>query len=240
MKYFLSILSFFLFSSVALTPVFAAGDVLPSPTPCQPVYGGGTSCVSILTITKAVQNPSDKGFVHNLTVNDSMYLPEQTVSFKIVVSNTSDKTVNSVVIKDTFPQYLTFVSGPGSFDSKNRSVSVKIDSLKKDETKTYDLKMKIAKADALPKNGETFCLINQATATVNKEVVSDNSQFCVQNKATAMKVVPTQVPNSSKGGLPLYQAPKVTTTPSTGAESLALLALAPLGGIGLLLRRRIK
>jgi hypothetical protein len=57
--------------------------------------------------------------------------------------------------------------------------------------------------------------------------VSDSAQLCIEKQAPV-----------TRGGLAVMPAPKVTKTPATGAESLILFGLAPLGSLGYILRKK--
>ena len=49
-----------------------------------------------------------------------------------------------------------------------------------------------------------------------------------------------QTPTQTKGGQTIYPVSQSKTTPSTGPETWAIVALIPLGGIGMLLRNKAK
>ena len=62
----------------------------------------------------------------------------------------------------------------------------------------------------------------------NNQQSSDNSQFCIQKP----------VLGETKGGLKVFPAPSVTTTPPTGPEMLPLIGLIPTGVLGFILRKK--
>lgn len=229
---------------IAASVLFAAPSALAAGygtngygSPCQPIYGGGVNCATAnISLNKTVKNPQTKEFVNNLGVNDAKYAPDQEVTFKIAVTNTGDATLSNVKVTDNFPQYITFVSGNGTYDKNTRAFTFTVDSVKAGETKSYEIKAKLAKNTDLPKDTGVFCLVNQAVTINNDQTVTDNAQFCIENQTVTTATVPT-----TKGGIPVYPtSPSVKTTPATGAESLMLMALAPLSGLGVFLRRKTK
>ncbi len=204
-------------------------------TTCQPIYGGGQSCVQTgnILINKTVMNPSTNVFVDNLSVNDPHYVPNGITTFQLVVTNTGSATLSTVDVKDIFPQFVTFASGPGTFDSNTKTLSFQITNLNPGESRTFTITGNIVSSSQLPSN-QISCVVNQATATSNGQTSTDNAQFCVENPAPTSAAQPV----TTKGGLPVFPAPAVTTTPKTGPEALALAALLPTGLFGQFLRKK--
>lgn len=199
---------------------------------CQPIYGGGETCVQVgnISINKTVKNPSTGSFVDNLSVNDPKYSPTSTVNFQITVTNTGNGNISSTTVKDTFPNYVTFVSGPkdGKFDSNSKVLTFTVGNLAAGASQTFDVSAKVADQGSLPADQGVTCVVNQVNATSNdNQQSSDNSQFCIE------KPTPT-----TKGGLKVFPAPAVVTTPSTGPEMLPLIGLIPSGLFGIFLRRK--
>lgn len=197
---------------------------------CQPVYGGGQTCVSTekVVINKTVKNPQTGAFVDNLSLNDPRYLGGQSVTFQLTVTNTGNADLASVDVSDVLPNYVEKVSGPGSFDAKSKTLSFKVQNLKANESRTFTVGATIVDASKLPLNQGVTCLVNQAVAKIPGEESKDNSQFCVEKQA----------PATTKGGLPVMQAPAMAQTPSTGPEMLPLVGLIPGGAFGFFLRRK--
>lgn len=229
-------------------PVFAAGQVTPTPTQtavkgtsvygtsCTPGYGGyGKDCPNpgVVSINKLVLDPNSddvamKGgsqsaelFVENLGPTDNKYAAGESAAFKLIVTNTGTKTLTDVLVRDLFPQYVTFVSGQGTFDQN--TFSVVIDRLEPGQSKEIIIRAKIVDANQLPNT--ISCVINQAHAIAEGKTAQDNAQFCIENPQKA-----------TKGGQTVYPTPKATTTPPTGAG--AALILIPGAVAGLLLRKR--
>lgn len=224
----LSIVAFLAFAGNSFA---AAGVYGGYGVPCQPIYGGGETCVSKgnILINKTVQNPQSKGFVDNLSLsNDPKYGPDSTVTFQLTVSNTGDKELKDIDVTDSFPSYLSFVSGPGTFDTNSKTLTFNIPSLKANESKSYTIKGKVVNSSSLPADQAVNCVVNQAKAIADRQESSDLSQFCIEKTVT-----------TTKGGIPVMDAPKgLKQTPSTGPEMLALIGLIPAGLGGLYLRRK--
>ncbi|MCL4353627.1 DUF11 domain-containing protein [Patescibacteria group bacterium] len=211
----------FLLLITVLSSVPAFGD-----TSCQPIYGGGQTCVQSpsISINKTVQDPQTGNFVDNLSINDPKYTPGQNVTFQIAVTNTGNTSLSNIDVSDIFPQFVDFVSGPGNFDAKSKNLSFTIDQLDPNQTKTYTVVGKIS--SNLPQNASTLCVVNQAVAAAGNSQSQDNAQFCIQNQIA-----------TTKGGLPVMPPTRITVTPPTGPEALPLLALIPSGFLGLILKR---
>ena len=202
-------------------------------TSCQPIYGGGETCVQVgnISINKTVKNPTTGSFVDNLSVNDPKYSPASTVNFQITVTNTGNGNISSTTVKDTFPNYVTFVSGPGSFDSNSKVLTFTVENLAAGASQIFNVSAKIVDQNSLPADQGVTCVVNQVNATSNdNQQSSDNSQFCIEK--------PTQPGTTTKGGLKVFPAPAVVTTPATGPEMLPLIGLIPSGLFGIFLRKK--
>ncbi|MBI2034360.1 MAG: DUF11 domain-containing protein, partial [Candidatus Levybacteria bacterium] len=112
---------------------------------CQPIYGGGESCIQVgkIFINKTVQNPKSSEFVDSLSINDPKFSPEQNIQFKLTVTNNDNATAQDVVVKDTYPQYVNFTSGDGKYDNNTKTLTIEVGELKAGESKTYTLAGKI-------------------------------------------------------------------------------------------------
>ncbi len=212
--------------------LFALSSLLfaaPVSAQCTPIYGGGVTCPAItVSINKTVANPQTGVFVDNLGANDPKFAIEQAVTFKLAVTNTTNQSIGRVIVKDIFPQFVSFVSGPGSFDPASRTLSFEVANLSAGETRTFEVKGKTAAENQLPSNAGIVCVTNQATATLDDgRLTQDNSQLCMGKNVIATQVVVT------KGGV-------VTQIPSTGPELFSLLLLVPSALLGVVLRKKAK
>jgi uncharacterized repeat protein (TIGR01451 family) len=207
-------------------------------TSCQPIYGGGQTCITTgnISINKTVLNPETNKMVDGLSINDPRYQPGYLVTFQIAVTNTDNNNISKIKVSDVFPQYVTFSSGPGSFDNNTKSLSFEIDNLAANETKTFTILGRIVSDSQIPiSQGGIVCVVNQAIAynLDNKSQVSqDNAQLCIEKTPVPAVVVNT------KGGFPVLPSAPVTYSPKTGPEMFGLIALIPTGIAGLFLRKK--
>lgn len=224
MKSFLSIIFLLtIFSFVIPSKSFAGVS-------CQPIYGGGQTCVTIgnAVINKKIFNPSTSVFVDNLGVNDPKYQPDYIVNFKLEVTNNGNTNIARVDVKDIFPQYVEWLSGPGNFDQKTKTLTFTMENLAPNETRVFLVIGKVVAINQFPNNQNLICVVNQAVATTVEGAISqDNSQFCIERKVTV----------TTKGGFPVLPPVPVYTSPSTGPEALALFSLIPAGLAGFALRK---
>jgi uncharacterized repeat protein (TIGR01451 family) len=201
---------------------------------CQPIYGGGQSCVTTnnIVVNKTVLNPQTNQFVDNLSINDPKYQPGFITTFQISVTNTGNNNISQVDVKDIFPQYVSFASGPGTFDTNANTLSYSLTNLAPNETRTNSVVGRIFNAAQISvAQNSVVCVVNQAIAMINNANVSqDNAQFCIQNTA------PVAV-TTTKGGFPVYSSVPVTSTPSTGPDAFSLILLAPTGLAGIFMIR---
>ncbi len=213
------LLSFFIVSHA-----FAAEDVS-----CSAIYGGGKLCTSHpdLSINMQIAEPDSSVFREALTAQSNYYKPGEIVTFKITITNVSNKNLTDIDVVYTFPPY---TSGGNTTNVFSR----KIASLEKGDTTSFNTQARIAK-DNLPLTSP-LCLVNYVEMRQGGKVGSDATQFCVNN-AQAVASAQTKNPEANKG-LPVYDKVKAVKTPATGPEAFVFL-----GGIlsiigGLLLRKR--
>jgi uncharacterized repeat protein (TIGR01451 family) len=237
-QYNIATVSFFIMNKIFLSVFALAIFILMASaqgalanTACQPIYGGGQTCVQVgnVVINKTVQNPQTAAFVDNLNINDPKFAPASSVKFNITVTNTGSSAIAKTTVKDTLPQFVNFVSGSGSFDSNTKVLTFDVENLAAGESRTFTIAAKVTDSGQLPADQGITCVVNQALATSeNGQQSSDNSQFCIQKP----------VLGETKGGLKVFPAPAVTTTPSTGPEMLPLIGLIPSAVAGFFLRRK--
>lgn len=214
--------SILLLGALSVFPTKAFAD-------CQPIYGGGQTCTSFnFTIDKKVQVPGKGGgnFVDNLTFNDPRFSPSQTVSYELIVTNTGNNNIPTLNIVDTFPQFINFVSGAGSYDTNSKKLSFTVNNLGAGQNQKFNLTAQIADSKTVPAGvtcelNDTNNVTNKVTATdTNGASDSDSSTVCIQNSTAVLP------------------AATVKTTPATGPEMIPLLLLFPGALGGLFLRKR--
>lgn len=210
--------------------IIFTGNTVFADTVCQPVYGGGQTCVTTgnMFVMKQVQNPQTGQFVDNLTINDHHFAPADIVTFKIFLRNTGGTVIPQTKVFDTLPAFTSFVSGPGIFDQNAKTLTFTVDNLNPGETRDVaTIQVQVIDAKGLPDG--TNCEPNSVAATpsTGQPTQTATSFFCIQKSVV-----------TTKGGLPVFPPSKVTTTPSTGPEFLPLISLLPGGAFGWFLRKK--
>lgn len=222
------------FTTALLTGAFlaTAGMSYASGSNCQVIYGGGEVCNNNVqfAINKLVGIPSTSNFTDNLTVNDAKYSAGQTIPFKIIITNTGSNKIGHIRVTDSLPQFLTWVSGDGSWDANSRKISFDINNLDAGRAQQFMINAKVVDNNQLPQDQGTICVVNQVNALEdNGSTAADSSQVCITRQVT------TSLPT-----------PEVFTTvppkkiPNTGPEMIPLLGLIPAGITGFALRRKSK
>jgi uncharacterized repeat protein (TIGR01451 family) len=211
-----------LFSILFLGAFLATFGATVAHADCQPTYGGGQTCTaSTFTINKLVQMPNNSNFVDNLGINDPRFSPSQTVNYELIVTNTGNSTIPTLNIVDTFPQYINFVSGAGSYDSNSKTLTFTISNLGAGQNQTINLTAQAADSKTVPVGVTCNGTTNKVTATDNNGD-SDNasSTVCIQNSTAVLP------------------ATTVKTTPATGPEMIPLALLFPGALGGFILRKK--
>lgn len=231
---------FGLLVSVPFALADTSGTYSTITNPCQPIYGGGETCVQTgnILIDKKVSKSevvdtkggksTNEVYVDNLEINDFKYTPGSTVKFKLTVKNTGNTVLTNVTIKDIFPQYVQFVSGDGKFDANTKTFTANIKKLNAGETKELLLTGKVAQAQDIPDSEGIICVVNQATISSDgNNSAEDTAQFCIQKQKM-----------ETKGGLKVAPSVSLKESPATGPELLGLAALLPSSLAGYILRRK--
>jgi uncharacterized repeat protein (TIGR01451 family) len=219
MKQVLIALTISLLTALAYA-VFSSNQVAAQ---CTNFYGYGQACPStVITVSKTVWNPTTGAFVKNLGVGDPKYQAEQVVTFQLTVANTRNSAIPQVIVRDTFPQFTSFISGPGNFDNTSKVLTFEVTSLAPGESRTFTVQGKVLPENQLPANMGIVCPVNQVGVTTNEgQSASDTAQFCIEKR-----VLGAQVPSL------------VTQIPATGVQPIYLLAFAPTALAGFFLRKR--
>lgn len=203
----------------------AAGD-------CVPIYGGGETCLSQskIKVDKKVASPSTKNFVDNLSSSDPKYKAGDEINFQLTITNLGRETTSQIEVEDNLPTFITYISGPGTFDSKKRTLTFELDGLRQNESRKFIVKGTIN--DVL----KSTCVVNYVRVKSGKVVADDNSKFCLE-KSFCEDDAAAQT--TTKGGFPVMEAPKdMKQTPATGPEMLPLISLVPIGLTGVYLRKK--
>lgn len=147
---------------------------------CASVYGAACP-TSNLNLNKTVKNPQTGAFVDSLSANDPTFLPQQQVDFRIDVSNKGNTDLNNVTVNDQFPNFVIFISGPGTFDNNTKTLNWNIGLLKAGETQTFQVTGKIIDGKSIPNTGIT-CVTNSSTARQGQLMAQDTTPFCIQTQ----------------------------------------------------------
>lgn len=211
-----------------ITAAHAAGSE------CQIIYGGGEVCNRQIqfAINKLVEVPGKGGgnFVDNLNVNDPKFSAGQTIPFKIVITNTGSNKIDHIRVTDSLPQYLTYVSGDGSWDANARKITFDVNNLDASRAQQFVINTKVVDNNQLPQDQGTICVVNQVNAFEDSGfTASDSSQVCISRQVLGVNPTPQ-----------VFTTVPVKTIPNTGPEMLPLLGLVPLGLTGFILRKKIK
>jgi uncharacterized repeat protein (TIGR01451 family) len=175
-------------SLLALSLVIGASTVFAD---CTNQYGNTVPCQQDnLTINKQVQDPIDGSFVENIT--SARFVNGNTIIFRMIVENTSGETFQEVKVEDKLPDNLDYVdSNPtGSWDSGNKTVTIKLGSVPAGEKRTVFVWAKVG--GSFPAEN-TFCRDNWAhvTATARPNGTSDTARVCMTNKVLGSTSLPT-------------------------------------------------
>lgn len=238
-----------LLSSFIFTIYFCIAELLfaipvKANVTCQPIYGGGQTCVSTgnILIDKKVLNPVTQKMADNLEINDPKFLPNSSISFQINVTNTGGSEIKHADIKDVFPQYVIFTKGPGKFDPNTRTLAFEISNLLPNETRVFTITGRVVEANRLPMDLGIVCNVSSANAiTADSGTSQDNTQFCIQNPSLVLSAstgkggYQTVLP---KGGFPVLPPPDITSSPATGPSWIVLFSLIPTLLAGLFLRKK--
>lgn len=214
------ILLFFFVVLFVPQPVQASGG-------CSGSYGGYTytgsqSCAKI-AIDKKVQKPGTKEYVDGLSVIDPKYKVGQEVIYQIIVTNSGPNKLEKIVVTDTLPQYVTFVSGPGSYDKDTNKLSYVIGVLESGKSDTVYIKTKIADTVSFSEKGY-ICVTNYVNVKENGGAsAEDSTQFCLERQLQVEK--------------PVLGAKE---TPATGPEAAVLPILLSMAGAGMYLRKKVQ
>jgi len=162
---------------------------------CVPVYGGGVQCprAGEVLIDKTVRNPSTGIYVDNLGLSDPKYRPQWIVNFKVLVKNFGDQTLDKVTVTDKIPQYVDFMSGPGTYDAKNRILTWEVNNLAGGASQAFEIKARVVHSAVLPQEKSVICPVNVVDVKSDSQTDHDESQFCIE-KQLVLPQVPSAGP----------------------------------------------
>lgn len=194
-----SILVFLILLTAFLVPSVYADYVGVAPQPGQ-----------LLTVTKTIQDPTNNQFKKNLTISDTHLLPQQEFLFRVEIKNVSSSDLNDILVTDTLPQTVDFISASEQFALSGQNLTLTIPKLTPNQSKVIDLKVRIKQANQLPAEPVNCKTFNFVKAEVGGQSPSDTSGFCFENKVLGV----------------------TTELPKTGPESVGLILLGSSGLLG--------
>jgi len=170
---------------------------------CTNQYGSTVPCQpDNLIINKQVQDPITGTFVENIT--SARFVKGNSVIFRLTIENTSGETFQEVKVEDKLPDNLDYVdSDPtGTWDSGNKTVTIKLGSMPADTKRTVFVWAKVG--GSFPAEN-TFCRDNWAkvTATARPNGTTDIARVCITNKVLGSTTLPTAGVNDLVMMIPL-------------------------------------
>ncbi len=149
---------------------------------CETLYGGGEVCVRTgeLQIDKEVWDPDNSKFVDNLGIENHKFTTAEIVTFRLIIKNVGEETLNQIEVTDNLPDFLFFIEGEtGRF---------KIDKLNPGESfeKTFKAQVKSESQLTVP----TICVVNTAEARAGDEHDKDTAQLCLTKKVLGITTLP--------------------------------------------------
>ena len=199
---------------------------------CLPIYGGGETCLPAgkIKVDKKVASPTTKNFVDNLSPSDPKYKAGDTINFQLSITNLGRETLSEIEIQDNLPNFITYTSGPGTYDAKKRTLTFKLNNLKQNETRKFIVAGTIN--DVL----KSTCAVNYVRVKSGAVVADDSSKFCLEKSVCEDNATPQA---TTKGGFPVMPAPQdLSQTPATGPAMIPLASLLPIALAGLFLRKK--
>lgn len=221
--------------SLLLGSLFTADTVSAQQTiECQPIFGGGPSCIQSgdITLDKKLRHPQSNNFVDHLDITDATLSPNTPVIFQLHIRNTSNRAIDDILVTDIMPQHVSFTKGPGTYNKETNILTYTIERLEPGQTQTLTVEGLVA--SKLPQTNGAVCVVNQATATKARNTSSDNTQFCL-GTGVATSSTSQQTERTTP---PVMATPNITKAPSTGPELIGLIGLVTGVTSGILLRRK--
>ncbi len=158
---------------------------------CTTSYGGQTTCTPAqIVIVKEVQNPITGAFVKNLSTTDATFSPDGNVLFRLTIKNTGSSTLDPVTVKDIFPKYLTFASGPGTYDASSKTLTFILNNLLSGESRQVQVMAKIDPLSSFPSGQNFFCEVNDSLAQASGLSAEDTAQLCIQTNVLGATTLP--------------------------------------------------
>lgn len=190
---------------------------------CTPIYGGGKTCLpqDKISVDKKVQSPVNDKLLDDLSQAEARYRAGDTITFELTIVNKSNKTLKEIEATDKLPSFIKFISGPGNFNEKTKTLTFRFNNLKPDESRKFIVVGIVNNID------KSACVVNYVSVKSGKIISDDNSKFCLEKTVYV-------------DGFPVMSPPNgLNKTPATGPGILPLLSLLPLGLAGFYIRKKV-
>src|SRR3989344_1582009 len=187
MKFKQIILSLFLLPfSFLLLPSLVKADT------CTTQYGTTVCQPHNLLVNKQVKNPTTGVFVENLGTTDAVFSPGSDISYRLIIKNESGETFNPVSVKDTLPEFTTFIAGPGTYNKDTRELTFTLENLIAGETRTVEILARVMDKSAFRAGKSFFCVTNYVhiSAPARPDGDDDSAQACIQTEILGAKTLP--------------------------------------------------
>ncbi|MDO8573545.1 MAG: hypothetical protein Q7R77_02230 [Candidatus Daviesbacteria bacterium] len=189
----------FLIAILMLLSFLAVPSALAQYTPPQPGPGKG------FFIDKKIFNPqaletkgatSSANYVDNLSRDQYLFAPNQTVFFQLIVTNTGNDDLNNIEVTDKLPPQLSYIRG-GSVNQGGQ-IHFTIDKLAANsQSQPLFIETRVSVDQAF---AGIICPVNFAQAQTGSLVDQDTSSFCIQQNVVKQMPPAEQLPRT---GLPL-------------------------------------
>lgn len=237
--------------SKQLSLLIALFLVASSPVLAQ--YGGGGGDDLSVLIDKTIAkpgtcskgNPSSGNYRDNLSSSsDEIFQPSELICFRVRVKNTSNRTLDDIVVRDIFPEYVNPLVGPGVYDAERREIRYEIDSLGEDQENIQYIEARIVDTNDLPDSDSIIRQVNKVDARSENAFDEDTAQFFVENTDDDNNVGSFERNDNVQGTTTddrKRSSLDLDTVPKTGPQlGLAFLALQAVGlGVGVYMRKKI-
>lgn len=159
---------------------------------CTTQYGTTVCQPHNLLVNKQVKNPTTGVFVENLGTTDAVFSPGSDVSYRLIIKNESGETFSPVTVKDTLPEFTTFIAGPGTFDKTTRVLTFTLENLIAGETRTVEILARVLDKSAFRAGKSFFCVTNyvHVSAPARPDGDDDSAQACIQTEVLGAKTLP--------------------------------------------------
>ncbi len=178
----------FALSSVLVASAFVAPKALADGN-CTNQYGATVECPpNRIVVNKTVKHPTSGVFFENLTSRDTAYAPGAEVEYDVAVTNTSNDNFPIVTVIDVFPGVVTFVAGPGRYETSGNKLTYEISNLGAGQTVHNRV---VVKLNDKFTNDLTCEIVNTVTATgPGGQSDQDTASLCVATKVMGVTTLP--------------------------------------------------